>query len=191
MEAAEWFIFQKEKQEGPFSKKQVLASFNKNQIAPEAYLFKVGWKDWVAFTDCFDDLGISGNAAPAPTPLVPAATQPTDRRLTPPRASISGRIIVHDDLNLVIGTGVNISPSGIYVESDQANFKIGQKVKLTCKIEGITASFNVRAEVIHQNQGTSKEFGLAFRQIEDSVRDEIQKLIDAENANRGAAKQHG
>ena len=109
----------------------------------------------------------------------PAPPQTEDVVTRPPRATINGQIIVHNNGELVIGGGVNISSTGIFVETDKALFKVGEILKLTCRVNGISRPFNVDAEVMRFSTGGSAPlgYGLAFVNIDENVAQEIDSLI--------------
>jgi hypothetical protein len=167
-----WYIYQNSQQTGPFPKEKIVDMLSSNMIAQNAFLFKGGWKDWRPLNECRAELDPS---SPPPVPAVPEDSA-VER---PPRATINGQIIVHNNGELVIGGGVNISASGIFVETDKALFKVGEVLKLTCRVEGIDKPFNVEAEVMRFNQkdSTSQGYGLSFTNIDEKTAHEIDDLI--------------
>lgn len=164
-----WFVYQGGLQTGPFSAQHVREKLDKKELALDSFLFKAGWKDWRQVSDCLEDLGSKVIVPPPP----PVASQ------RPPRATISGQIIVHNNGQLVIGTGVNISSSGIFVETEDLIFKLGESLKLTCRVKGFAKSFNTEAEVIRFSNGPheAKGYGLKFTKIDSSIKLQIEKLV--------------
>lgn len=171
-----WFIYQQEQQLGPYDQKQILHMLDNNMISHDAFIFKTGWKDWETLENGLAELGRSVKDLPRPL----TAMMKKDRA---PRATINGRIIIHNNDNLAIATGVNISASGIFLETTDLLFKIGEELKLTCRVEGINKPFNVTAKVIRftENKGQSIGYGLQFLAIEQKISSEIQFLIDQRN----------
>lgn len=168
-----WYIYQQQQQLGPFGNDQIKQLLDTNMISQDAYLFKVGWKDWRPMEDCLDELGVDAN-------LPPSTDQ---RRAGAPRASIQGRVIVHNNGQLAIGSGVNISTTGIFVETADEIFTVGEKLKLSVRCDGLARPFNVIAEVIRYNVDPKYPvgYGLRFENIDEGIRDEIDRLVRQQN----------
>ncbi len=169
MSELSWFVYQNQKQLGPFTSEQVLQLYNTQMLSEDSFLFKAGWKDWVAFNDCRAELGL-----PAPQPEKKPA-----KANTAPRATVSGRVIVHNNGDLVIGKGVNISSSGIFIETTQQIFTLGERLKLSVKVVGLGKAFNAQAEVIRFNEDPRWPlgYGLSFLGLEAHLREEIDNLV--------------
>jgi hypothetical protein len=176
MSEQNWFLYQGNQQLGPFSTNQVIQMIDSKMIAQDAYLFKVGWKDWRPHEDCMEELGL------AQTPVTPASAE---RRSAAPRATIQGRIIVHNNGQLIIGTGVNISSTGIFVETNDQIFNVGEKLKLSVRIDGFVKAFNVIARVVRFNSDPRYPvgFGLSFDTLDRGIGDEIEKMVTAKRAS--------
>ncbi|MFK7825118.1 MAG: PilZ domain-containing protein [Oligoflexales bacterium] len=168
-----WYIYQQSQQQGPFDHPKIMQMLGTNMISQDAYLFKVGWKDWLPLEDCHGQLGTtpSGNA------------DTIVREARAPRATIKGRIIVHNNGQLVIGAGVNISSSGMFVETPDPIFEVGETLKVTCRIDGFLQAFNASAQVMRFNQDRKFPvgYGLKFVALDKKVESEIQGLIDQSN----------
>lgn len=175
-----WYIYQQGQQLGPFDASQLKQMIDSKMIAQDAYLFKVGWKDWRPVEDCFNELGVISNAPPA-TP---------QRRAGAPRATIQGRVIVHNNGQLVIGAGVNISTTGIFVETTDEIFTIGEMLKLSVRCEGLQHPFNVQAKVMRFTTDAkfATGYGLQFENLDPSIRDEIEQLVKEQNKEQFLAK---
>jgi len=175
-----WYVFQNSQQLGPFATDQVTQLVASKMIAHDAYLFKVGWKDWRPIEDVHEELGL---------PAVAAAT--AARRAGAPRASTAGRVIVHNNGQLVIGAGVNISCTGIFVETSDQIFNVGEKLKISVKCDGLGKPFNVVAQVIRFNTDSRFPigYGLRFEDLDEGVRKEIERLVAAQNLPREGAVQ--
>ncbi len=173
-----WYLFQDGKQEGPFELAVIQEMFRSKKASEQAFVFKTGWKDWKPFIECQSELGlVSSQSLPPPPP----AGGMVERRKFLPRTSISGKIIIHNEGQLSIGKGVNISPGGIFVETDQKLFKVGDLIKLTCKVEKPSLSFQASATVVRYSTQSPKGYGLQFENLNEDVVNSIQKYIDAEN----------
>jgi hypothetical protein len=174
-----WFIYHNGQQLGPFGSDQLKQLHANHMIAQDAYLFKVGWKDWRPLEQCLEEFG-----------LPPVSLKPDAQRVQgAPRASIQGRVIVHNNGQLAIGSGVNISATGIFVETNDEIFTIGEKLKLSVRCDGIKKPFNVIAQVIRFNVDPRFPvgYGLKFDSIDPDVSQEIEALVSARNQNRQAA----
>lgn len=178
-----WYVYQNGKQLGPFAVTQVRQMVDSKMIPQDAYLFKVGWKDWRPIEETYDELGMV--AAPRPDQ---ATATVMERRAAAPRATITGRIVVHNDGQLVIGSGANISSCGIFVETKDQLFTVGERLKLSVRAEGFVRPFNAIAQVVRYNSDPRFPvgYGLRFEDIDATLAEEIQKAVDALNqANSG------
>lgn len=175
MQQEMWYIYQNSQQAGPFPKEKVVEMLTSNMISQNAFLFKGGWKDWRPLNECVGEL--KEGASDETPPIPPQNEQELADR--PPRATINGQIIVHNNGELVIGGGVNISSSGVFVETDQKIFNVGETLKLTCRVDGLSKPFNAEADVMRLNEDPSKPlgYGLSFTNIDETIAQEIDQLI--------------
>jgi len=180
MSEQNWFVYQGNQQLGPFATAQVKQMLDSKMIAQDAYLFKAGWKDWRPMEDCFEELGLKGQNPQASTP---------ERRSAAPRATIQGRVIVHNNGQMIIGSGVNISSTGIFVETNEQIFTVGEKLKLSVRIDGFVKAFNVFARVIRFNSDPRNPigFGLSFEGLDKGIGDEIERMVSAKR-QQGSSK---
>ena len=177
-----WYLYQDATQMGPFDAEQLLEVHHNNMIAQDSYVFKVGWKDWRPVEEGLEELGIKMNDQTVND------NELAQRRVNAPRASISGRVVVHNNGQLSIGTGVNISPTGIFVETKDKIFQIGELLKISVRADGLSRSFNVVAKVIRFNADGRFPlgYGLRFENLEESIKEEIVHLVDQAQLHRGA-----
>jgi len=170
MSDIQWYVYQNNQQLGPFAALQVGQMITTKMIAQDAYLFKVGWKDWRPLEECLEEFGLTSQPPMAPLP---------DRKATAPRATISGRVIVHNNGQLIIGGGVNVSSTGIFVETQDQIFTVGEKLKLTVRIDGFVKAFNAVARVVRYNSDPRYPvgFGMSFENLDRSLVEEIEKMI--------------
>ena len=270
-----WYIYQNNSQMGPFDPDQLNQLFLSSMISKDAYLFKVGWKDWLPIEKCEDEIALVKKASaapsqppppkssvtsinladtkieekpesslPSPLSLVPdaapstleiskpqeeehetknqngnssldfvdngiesgmfevaepfsghdiektqdeASTREAEKRSqNAPRATVKGEIFLHNNSQFTAGIGVNISSTGIFIETKDQMFNIGEHIKLTVRPESNVKPFNVLAQVIRfsQKQGSPTGYGLKFENIEEEVKSDIQALVDAQNNNK-------
>jgi hypothetical protein len=170
---AVWFIYSGGQQIGPFTTDQAGQLVARKAVAADSYVFRIGWKDWRPVEECYEELGLP------PAGKINAASL-EDRRKVAPRASVSGRVVIHNNGNLTIGTGVNISTSGIFVETNEPIFTIGEKLKLSVKADGMDQPFNAVAQVIRYNSDPRfpMGYGLKFEVLSDRARGDIRRLVD-------------
>lgn len=170
-----WYLYQNGQQLGPFGTQQVTQLFVTNMIAEDGYIFKVGWKDWLPIEEGYEALGLE-----KPENASWDAEQQERRRANAPRGSIKGRVVVHNNGQLTIGQGVNISSTGIFVETSDQLFTVGEQLKLSVRADGQIKAFNAEAQVIRFNSDDKFPlgYGLQFTLIDDISRDDIQRLVD-------------
>lgn len=173
-----WYVYQNGQQLGPFAGPQIKQMVDSKMIPQDAYLFKVGWKDWRPIEETYDELGVDS--------LPPAPSTGSERRDAAPRATISGRVVVHNNGQLVIGAGVNISSTGIFVETRDQLFTVGEKLKISVRAEAFSKPFNVIAQVVRYNSDPRFPvgYGLRFEDLDDAIGKEIQASVDDQNKAR-------
>jgi len=164
-----WYVYQKGQQLGPFATPQISQMIHTNMIAQDAYLFKVGWKDWRPIEETYEEIGLNK----------PQGKASDERRAAAPRATISGRIVVHNNGQLIIGQGVNISSTGLFVETRDQIFKVGEKLKLSVRIDGFAKAFNATVHVMRFNSDPRYPvgFGMRFENLDATLADEIEKFV--------------
>jgi len=177
-----WYLYQNGQQVGPFETEQVTQLYLTNMIAKDGYIFKVGWKDWRPLEDGYEALGIPN---PNQDRVGDAGYQEEldKRRNGAPRAAIKGRVVVHNNGQLSVGHGVNISVGGIFVETSDQMFTVGETLRLSVRCDGLTKSFNAEAVVIRFNSDNrfALGYGLKFTKIDPEIQSNIQSLVNAAN----------
>ena len=175
---AVWFMYAGGVQLGPFTTEQANQLIVRKAVSPDSFVFRVGWKDWRPVEECHEELGIA-----SPNGAVATEAGLAERRAVAPRASVGGRVVIHNNGNLTIGSGVNISTTGIFVETTEPIFSVGEKLKISVKAEGMDKPFNAVAQVIRYN--SDKRFpvgyGLRFELLSDRAKTSIQHLVDEAN----------
>lgn len=196
-----WYVFQNAKQIGPFNNVQLGKLIVEESILQDAFLFKTGWADWRPIGECIQDLEqvrkhMNEAVQPPPVPISPEGMNAAgSRRHGAPRASTHGRIIIHNNGQLSIGSGVNISVTGIFVETREQLFDVGEQLKLSVRCDGMSRPFNVVAEVTRYNANPLWPigYGLRFADLSEEIKDQIEKLvadqrISDDQQNHSAAK---
>lgn len=208
-----WYVYQSGQQMGPFSDAQVRQLLNIKMIAQDAFIFKDGWEDWRSISEFFGD-GSKGSPAAPPSPPAAAKkskSQPKvaanknkgaskdaneqhqqQRRMA--RVGIRGRVIAHNDGRMIISGGINISASGIFVETEVENtdpgFQVGERIKLTIKADDLSYPFNVVAEMMRFNADSSNYptgYGMKFIDLPREIKADIEKLAAAAGEGRRAS----
>ena len=171
-----WYLYQNGQQLGPFDTQQITQLFVTNMIAEDGYVFKVGWKDWLPMEEGYEALGLE-----KPSSVNSDPDYIEKRRANAPRGSINGRVIVHNNGQLTIGQGVNISATGIFVETSEQIFTVGEQLKLSVRADGLSKAFNAEAQVVRYNSDDRFPigYGMQFTKIDDDARDNIQRLVDS------------
>ena len=177
-----WFIHQNEQQMGPFESQQLLQLRDNNMISQNAFVFKTGWQDWHPIKTIWVEIEAQalGNK---PSSIPEAATvveeNPAERRSSGTRVNISGRIIAHNNSQIVFASAVNVSESGLYVATNEEIFHVGEEVKITVQIEQLNKSFNAIAQVVHYNSDPQfiKGYGLIFKEVNNVIKAKIKDLV--------------
>lgn len=178
-----WYLYQNGQQVGPYDTEQVSQLYITNMIAKDGYIFKVGWKDWRPIEEGYEILGLQ-NPAKGEVSQGDYDKQLEKRRDSAPRASIAGRVVVHNNGQLAIGHGVNISMNGIFVETPDQIFTVGETLKLSVRCDGIDKAFNAEAKVIRHNSDVKYPvgYGLKFSKIDAETQGKIQELVNEANS---------
>ncbi len=170
-----WYIYQNEQQLGPFTDSQVVQLHTNKMVAESAYIFKAGWEEWKPVEDGLKILGVEGTN--------PAVESNGEERRDSRRASISGRIIVHNRGDVTYADGINISENGLFFESQKEAFKMGEEVKVTIQVREFTRPYNARGIVTRHSSDPDWliGYGIRFERLDPRLRDEIKLLCMRED----------
>ena len=165
-----WYIYQSEQQLGPFSDSQVVQLYTNKAVTDNAYIFRSGWEEWKPIKDGLKLLGVSS--------IEESASSKDDERRNNRRASISGRIIVHNLGDVTYAEGINISENGLFFETQTEAFKIGEEVKVTIQVREFTRPYNARGSVTRHSSDPDWliGYGIRFESLDPRLRDEIKLL---------------
>jgi Tfp pilus assembly protein PilZ len=172
-----WYIYQNEQQLGPFTDAQISQLHSNKMVADSAYIFKSGWEEWKPIKDGLKMLGIGDSASSE------KESELGDERRDSRRASISGRIIVHNRGDMTYAEGINISENGLFFETQQEVFKMGEEVKVTIQVREFTRPYNARGVVTRHNSDPDWliGYGIRFEALDPRLRDEIKLLCMRED----------
>lgn len=170
-----WYLYQNNQQVGPFDTQQITQLLTNKMISQDSYIFKAGWKDWRVLASGYEELGLE----------LPAEfkAKPSDKREKAPRAGVSGRIVVHSGDQVSFGKGVNISSSGLFVETTEQVFSVGQKLKISVRCEGLEKAFNAEAQIVRYNSDPKFPigYGFQFTEIDNEDLAAIKALVASKN----------
>ena len=187
-----WYVYQAGQQMGPFSDAQVRQLLSINMIAQDAFIFKEGWDDWRDIKEVF----AKDEAQSPPIPAVPKDDlallddeedlvddddqQELNSQQRMPRVGVKGRVIAHNDGQVIMSGGINISASGIFVETENTDpsFQVGEQIKLTVKADDLSYPFNVVAEMMRFNSDPNHPtgYGMRFVDLPSTIRADIERL---------------
>ncbi|MDE3268876.1 MAG: PilZ domain-containing protein [Pseudomonadota bacterium] len=185
-----WYVYQSGQQMGPFSDAQVQQLLNVKMISQDASIFKEGWEDWRAIGEVFGDTSDDNDKTMAVS-APPASVQESSDALGMPqlgeekmsrksRIGIQGKVIAHNNGKVIISGGINISASGIFVETTEENsFQVGELIKLTVKADHLGYPFNVTAQMMRFNSDPRypNGYGMKFVDLPDNVRSDVERLV--------------
>lgn len=114
-----WYYYDGEKQFGPVGDDKLKTLICSGHVTPEYYVFGAGFDDWRPLTEVED--------------LAKLAPQISGRRPAAERAPIVEVVIAHNGRNIASGTLCNISVSGVFFQTKDMVFDVGEEVKLTLK----------------------------------------------------------
>jgi Tfp pilus assembly protein PilZ len=177
-----WFISQGEDQMGPFTKEELFQQIVEKAYDDSIFLFCTGWKDWMPVAEALKQVNL-------PLAIEGGKIKLQERRTQGARVEIHGQIIVHNQGDLLIGSGVNLSAAGLFVETDKSLFKVGEVLQLTCKLVDMAHPFQAKAEVVrfNSNHEFPVGFGMRWKEIPGEVVAEIQQLVAKAKANKGTS----
>ena len=83
----------------------------------------------------------------------------------------TGAVMMHDGKQLVKGAPIDISHTGLFVETDDLAFEIGGRVQVTVKIPGVLHPFSQECIVARVNADARFPigFGLQFTEVPEEV----------------------
>jgi hypothetical protein len=173
-----WYLYQNGQQLGPYDTQQVTQLFTTKMIADDGYIFKVGWKDWRPVEEGYEVLGLT-----VPSDKGWTDEQLNARKAARPRAGVTGRVVVHNNGDVTIGKGINVSETGIFVETHDRIFTLGEQLKISVRCDGLSKAFNAEAIVIRFNTDPRYPlgYGLQFTSIDDSDKVQIRELVEQLN----------
>lgn len=166
-----WYIHSNFIESGPFSKEDVIEIIESNKLANDSYVFREDWKRWAPiietkeFSKYFSNQKLQNNS-----------TEKIDRH---ERVTVKARVEIFREKHLVLTNTVDISKSGIFIETDRNILKQGEIVRLICRFNNSNDVVEAKAEVMRYIDQPTKVhgYGLRFSEIDTSVLNVIDRLV--------------
>ena len=166
MSKYKWRILHNEKESEPMDQEKILDMITKDMISQDALLIKDSWKEWKSLKDCKTYFVKEGKLQ--------------EKRINP-RVSIPGRVIIYkkNGEKILFGTGINISASGLFIETKKDELNIGDEIKVVCKIDHYIPAFNTLAKVVRHNKNPNHHigYGLEFKEINSFIQEKIKEVV--------------
>ena len=170
-----WFFYSKEEQVGPMTESDLRVAISEGTLKDSDYVYREGFPDWRVLGE------VTELRQPPQSHLVsvPISEAPTAARRAP-RAMIQELVVAHNDNNIATGHIKNISVSGLYLETEDAVFKMNDEVKLTLKEgKGLGKPMHLKAVVVRQarENGLHVGYGLELKGLDEASRARIVEYI--------------
>lgn len=79
------------------------------------------------------------------------------------RYGFAAKVLIHKNSRYVMGHGINVSRTGVFVEATRDVFKVNEMVRLDIRPQGTTTTYKVIARVVRfQEDGDRRGYGLEF-----------------------------
>lgn len=170
-----WFYYAQDTQVGPMTESDLLTVIAEGSLKETDYVYREGFNDWRVLSEV-SELRQTNKSHLTSVPATP--NSPTSRR--DPRAMIHELVVAHNDNSVATGHIKNISVSGVYLETEDAVFKLNDEVKLTLKEgKGLGKPMHLRAVVVRQvrENGLHVGYGLELRGLDETSRARIMEYV--------------
>ncbi|MGE0528949.1 MAG: GYF domain-containing protein [Bdellovibrionales bacterium] len=172
----QWFVLKGENRFGPFTYLDVVRMLQQKVVFPFDLLWHAGLKEWQRLAsfeefspgyirDLFAASGNKGDVF-------------VQRKFK--RTKFSGRVIIHDNLKLWTGEGIEISRGGVGVSMRNALVVPGQQLFIHFTGREGWPAFNAVCEVVSKklvNDNSPIEYGLRFLSMNQDVQDELYRKV--------------
>lgn len=154
-----WYYYDGVQQFGPMSEEEILGKMVRKEIKESYYVFRAGFENWQLLSQTAELMGKVKLAVPPP----PVQAQGKDKR-TAFRGDIDEGVVAHNGAKIASGLLKDISTGGVFLETKQKIFQIGEVVKLIVK-EGknIGKPIHFSCEVVRIDE--SRGYGLKFKDV--------------------------
>jgi len=177
----DWFVLKGEHRFGPFSYVDVVRMLQQKTVYPFDFVWHAGMAEWrrVAELKDFTPEAIRRLFGEAQKTSGESSGPFIQRRFR--RKKYSARVIVHDNLSLWQGHGVEISKGGVGIRMANSIIVPGQKLHLHLSQSEDWPAFNAICEVVSKkyvNDSSPVEYGLRFLSMSQEVQEEFYKKVE-------------
>lgn len=186
-----WFYYANKKQIGPLPLSDLKTAVRASSLGPDDYVYREGFPDWKKLREV-EELSDSGWAS-EPTLKILQATQKSpsggskgSNRRASDRAPVEELVLAHNDEFIVAGSLTDISPSGVFFETERPIFSVNDEIKLTLKEgRGLGKPMNLRGTIVRQTiqQGRGIGYGLELLNLDLKTRAYIVDFVKRNRAS--------
>lgn len=171
----EWFVLKGENRFGPFTYEQIVQMLQQKMLYPFDFIWHAGMSDWkrLAETDEFQAESIRKMATEQ-------SAQELFLQRQFKRHPYEGRVVLHDNLKLWKGQGIEISQGGAGIRMEHALIVPGQQLNVHFSGHADIPAFNAVCEVVSKkfvNDNSPIEYGLRFLSMSQDVQAEFMKKV--------------
>jgi hypothetical protein len=176
-----WFYYANEEQVGPMTELELKTAIAEGTLADSDLVYREGFPDWRVLGE------VSELREPVKVPLasIPISSSAAKGRRAP-RAMIHELVVAHNDTHVASGHITNISTTGVFLETEDAVFKMNDDVKLTLKEgKGLGKPMHLKAVVVRQarENGIHIGYGLELRGLDETCRSRIVDYVKRHQSN--------
>lgn len=172
----EWFVLKGESRFGPFPFKDLIKMLQQKIVFPFDMVWHAGMPAWARLADLPDFSEVNMRSLFNQVDAKDAFTQ---RRF--PRVKYDGRVLVHDNLSIWKGHGLEISRGGVGISMSNAKVVPGQHLTLHFSSQNGWPAFNAHCEVVSKKYvpdgGLPVEYGLRFLSLTQGAQEEFYKKV--------------
>lgn len=172
---APWWVFQDGACQGPFRKDELARLILAKRVVAQALIWREGWSEWRPVAAGLNELAGDVGSVRSMEPKVGG-----ERRVGAPRIPMKGPVHVTGlDASRLRAELLNISISGLFLNTPRPHLQIGQVVQLNVASPDLGLPFDAKAEVTRYNADARFDVGYGFRfiEVDNQVIVAITKLV--------------
>jgi len=172
---APWWVFQDGACQGPFRKDELARLILAKRVVAQALIWREGWGEWRPVAAGLSELAGDKSGARSMEPKAGG-----ERRVGAPRIPMKGPVHVTGlDAQRLRAELLNISISGLFLNTPRPHLQIGQIVHLNVASPDLGLPFDAKAEVTRYNADARFDVGYGFRfiEVDNQVIVAITKLV--------------
>lgn len=184
-----WFYYARGRQVGPMPLRNIREAIADGSLTPEDYVYRDGFRDWKQVNEVPEILELAKGAAASSdldsTTDVSQGDNHEERRIEA-RAAIHELVVAHNDTKIAKGNIVDISATGLFLQTDTMCFSINEEIKVTLKEgKGLGRPLNIRGVIVRQANDSrhGQGYGLEIRNIDEKTR---HRIIDYVKRNQAS-----